>query len=70
MQLCLNKKIAISKSTTAIEISENAKKIGFLPDECDSFIRIYLLARYSQSDVSDDDARLANRLLRRIKAAK
>ena len=43
MQLCLNKKIAISKSTTAIEISENAKKIGLLPDECDSLMKTYLL---------------------------
>ncbi len=70
MQLCLKKKIAISKSMTAREITDSAKKIGFLPDECDSLMRIYLLARYSQSAVSDDDARLANRLLRRIKAAK
>lgn len=70
MQLCLKKKISISKSTTAREITENAKEIGFLPDECDSLMRIYLLARYSQSAVSDDDARLANRILRRIKAAK
>lgn len=69
MLLCRRKHIDIHKSSTAHEICNAAKEIGFLPDECEKLWRIYTLARYDTAPVSREDAKSASEIYTRIKAA-
>lgn len=67
MKLCLDNKIVIDSSMTAGEIKKAAVETGFSPEECDALIRIYSLARYSDAEVTDEDAKAAGELLALIK---